>query len=1335
MARVFISHAGADTACAKQLYQWLKEDGHEAFLDQERDDGILPGEDWEKRLYKELRKADAVVCIVTESYLKSVWCAAEIGAARALGAELLPVQFSSTDELHTLLKPLQGLNAARDPVEARERLRLRLSVIDGGGGWGWPDERSPYPGLRPFDLDEHRVFFGRAREITQIAERLRSPERAVPAILTVVGPSGCGKSSLIRAGVLPRIAGEHYWLPLAPVVPGTDPLGSLVRAMASVIRARNIPFDATSLRKDLNRDGLKAVCTDLLLAANADSQCKLLIVVDQFEELLTQTAPPERAEFATTLQPALGGPVQVLATLRPEFLDPIAKDSDLAKLPRRIREVRPLEADALRSVIEEPAKLAGLRVEEDLVTRLVSDTGSGDALPLLAFTLQQLAESLTRGDALTHRRYAEIGGVQGALQRQADAALKEACDTTGVTRDQVISSQLSLVTIDEQGRPTKRHVVLDELSNLVAAQLQPFITRRLLSTEAFGERTTVAVSHEAFLVHWPPLKDEIDTQATALRARRVVENAASDWVASGRDVSALLQGRQLSKAMVDTGAGMEPVAETNACVSGERKRLVKLPKWGRRRRLVTRVDLNGTGREFLGASIRADRSRRRRQMMQVASVMAILALISVIAVVFAVKATRAEQQAQDEAQQATASRLESEATAMLSQDRPGGDVQAMQQLLAANALAPDTAAGGLLDAVLRRLTTAKIADARAGVFNVAVSPDGRRLASVGDDNRVRLWNTDTGQPLGPAIEPSADERLLRLVFSPTELRVASRSADNTVRVYAETGDLISTLHTTAMEPVASVAFSPDGHRLATFGDSRTVRVWNADTGLPVSVLHMGDMKPVGSVAFNSDGHRLATGGTDGIVRLWNADTGDPFGAALSGHVGSVRAVVFSRDGHRLATGGADNTVRLWNTDNGLPEAVFTGHMNRVGSVAFSPDGHRLASGGTDNTVRVWNLDNGQPEGAPLTGHTDWVQSVAFRDDDRLATGSADGTVRLWNLGQPLMIGQDLDGVVLSSSGDRLFAVGHDQTVRVWNVRTRQAIQLTGRTDNISAAAFSPDGHRLATGNANGTVQVWNADTGQPEGSALIGHTERMRSLAFSPDGHRLATAGDDRTVRVWDADNGRFLRTLQWADMEPARSVAFSPDGHRLATGSADGTVALWNADTGDPLGIYPSAHSGIVRAVVFSGPDGHRLASVGDDQTVRLWTADASELQYLGGFRTGHTEPVMAVAFTGDGHRLATGSADKTVRLWNADTGQQLGAVLTGHSGGVQGVAFSLDGQHLTSVGLDGMVRVWPAVARAEMLCDKLTSNMSSKQWREWVSQDPSIEYRPLCPGLPPAE
>ena len=208
MAKVFVSHSSADKSCAEQIHQWLSEDGHKVFFDSDKDDGIAAGDEWRPRLYERLRWADAVICVVTPPYLTSPWCAAEIGAAQALGSEILPVRASSEPLDDRLLTSKQYVDVVGDASGARDRLRLRLSIIDGTGGWGWPDDASPYPGLRAFQLGEHRVFFGRTREIKEITERLRSPaERGERAVLTVVGPSGCGKSSLVRAGVVPRLAG------------------------------------------------------------------------------------------------------------------------------------------------------------------------------------------------------------------------------------------------------------------------------------------------------------------------------------------------------------------------------------------------------------------------------------------------------------------------------------------------------------------------------------------------------------------------------------------------------------------------------------------------------------------------------------------------------------------------------------------------------------------------------------------------------------------------------------------------------------------------------------------------------------------------------------------------------------------------------------------------------------------------------------------------------------------------------------------------------------------------------------------------------------------------
>src|SRR3712207_162015 len=211
MARVFVSHASKDAALAAEVHLWLADDGHEVFLDQDLSDGILAGEDWEKRLRERLRWADAVACVLTSAYLASVWCTAELTIAQSRGSRLLPVR-AEPGVRHPLLNSVQYVDMTTDAAAARARVAEALLRIDAAGGYGWPDDRSPFPGLRPLETDEHSVFFGRGREIDQLATLLRSPaERADPAARVIMGPSGCGKSSLVRAGLLPVMAAEPGW--------------------------------------------------------------------------------------------------------------------------------------------------------------------------------------------------------------------------------------------------------------------------------------------------------------------------------------------------------------------------------------------------------------------------------------------------------------------------------------------------------------------------------------------------------------------------------------------------------------------------------------------------------------------------------------------------------------------------------------------------------------------------------------------------------------------------------------------------------------------------------------------------------------------------------------------------------------------------------------------------------------------------------------------------------------------------------------------------------------------------------------------------------------------
>ncbi|MGH3971994.1 MAG: TIR domain-containing protein [Pseudonocardiaceae bacterium] len=426
MARVFLSHAGEDQKPTDDVHEWLLDGGHEVFLDRDMRNGIALGAEWEKRLHERLRWADAVVCVVTSAYISSVWCTAEIGIARSRGCRLLPV-LTEPGMQHPLLASLQHVDSTKDEAAAREKITQALRLVDVVGGLGWPDDRSPYPGLRPFASDEHRAFFGRAREVAQLAAHLRAPASHVEgSVLLLVGPSGGGKSSLVRAGLLPVMAYEPGWWTLPPIMPGREPTAALARELAVAARDLDLGWSVADVRRQLNERGLTELVDDLLLAVPGRRRRRLLVVVDQFEELLTQTDADERQRFAELLRPALAGPVQMMATLRPEFLDQVLVSRELAALPTATQAMRPLQGDELCAVIEEPAHLAGIELDEGLATRLVADTGSGEALPLLAFTLAQLSAGVERSGRLLISRYEQLGGVQGALTRQAVGVAHEA---------------------------------------------------------------------------------------------------------------------------------------------------------------------------------------------------------------------------------------------------------------------------------------------------------------------------------------------------------------------------------------------------------------------------------------------------------------------------------------------------------------------------------------------------------------------------------------------------------------------------------------------------------------------------------------------------------------------------------------------------------------------------------------------------------------------------------------------------------------------------------------------------------------------------------------------
>ncbi|WP_329256599.1 serine/threonine protein kinase [Actinoallomurus sp. NBC_01490] len=290
------------------------------------------------------------------------------------------------------------------------------------------------------------------------------------------------------------------------------------------------------------------------------------------------------------------------------------------------------------------------------------------------------------------------------------------------------------------------------------------------------------------------------------------------------------------------------------------------------------------------------------------------------------------------------------------------------------------------------------------IFDVAFDPDGRTLASAGEDGTIRLWDTATGRQTATLLDEPGDDKF-SVVFSP-DRRTLATDGDriSQIRLWeTATHRAIATLADPDDAAVTSLAFSPDGGTLAvgaditpTIGDpgTRMVRFWDVRTRRVTATIS-GIKKDVDSVAFSPDGRTLAYT-DDKVIRLVEVAT-HRVTATLTGHDDFLRSVTFSPDGRTLASSSDDHTIKLWNLATRKPDLNITG--SEGGQIVFSPDGRTLAGRGGDDTkvVRLWDVESGDIV-ASFTGHTDTVYPVAFSPDGKtLAAGANDRTIRLWKV--------------------------------------------------------------------------------------------------------------------------------------------------------------------------------------------------------------------------------------------------------------------------------------------------------------------------------------------------
>lgn len=588
---------------------------------------------------------------------------------------------------------------------------------------------------------------------------------------------------------------------------------------------------------------------------------------------------------------------------------------------------------------------------------------------------------------------------------------------------------------------------------------------------------------------------------------------------------------------------------------------------------------------------------------------------------------------------------------------------------------------------------------------LAFAQAGQFLAARDDTGRVKLWDVAGRKEI--AGWPEEAHQLRTLAVSPDGNRLALgryvASSGPAVEIWSVT-PRERLLHLPHGAAVVSVAFSPDGHSLATFAFDSAARIWDVDTGklnarLPASPLS-GEHK--GVVAFSPDGRTLAVGETDGHVRLITVEDCQErttFPAHPEGE--GISALAFSGNSRLLATasGYSDPTIRLWQVESGQSAGQLSGHAAWVIALAVAPDGQTLASASADQTVRLWNLERQECQ-ATLRGHLGEVWSLAFSPDgQRLASGSQDGSICFWDpqtntmASAAYLLPVPIRQLVFAPDGQAWDVLNPDGTVSTWEGLTAPTGKVLRALGNQNTSlAMAGDGRLLVAGTATGTLQVYDRARGNLR-TAFVAHGDRILYLQFCAHNRSLVSVAADRTLALWDVPVWQERRRCQ-LDPQPwpfEPEFEASLDGRWAAVSDAY-AVEVWNLTTGRRVQHW-SGGMGWIDGVAWS-PSGGCLAIAGANGVTLFQTANWRVAATL----RGHLLSVHSLAFSPDGSRLATGSNLKeAMKLWDLTTLQEV-ATLEGQGTHFFATRFSPDGSTLAGISYQGTAHFWRAPSLAEI-------------------------------------
>ena len=1001
------------------------------------------------------------------------------------------------------------------------------------------DVSNPFPGLRPFKIEESHLFFGREGQSDEVLLKL-SKSRFVG----VIGPSGSGKSSFIYCGVLPILFGGFLTdaSPNWEVVvtrPGSGPIENLAESLlATSAEYKAADGEDKKIKRTIVSTLLRSSSLGLVEAIEQSrrrADINYLVLVDQFEELFRfkdSTDPNsvnETLAFVNLLMEAVNytdAPIYVAITMRSDFIGDCAQFPDLTRKINDSHYLIPqLTRDQKRRAIEGPVAVGGARIAPRLVQQLLNDLGDNpDQLPILQHALMRTWSYWKRfkdseDEAVDLKHYEAIGTMSEALSQHANEAYDE------LDEDQKRVCEVLFKAITEKRgenfgirRPTKLNEIAaiadvseDEVAQVVEKFREP---GRSLLTPAYGValsgRSMIDISHESLMRIWSRLKNWVDDEADAVQMYQRLAEAAAQY--------------QVGK------AGLWRPPDLQLALNWQAKHKPTLV-WGQRYHPAferTMIFLEYSRKEF-ETEQRIKELEQKRKLQRARTTAIVLAgflVVALIAVVYAfvqqAEAKRQELLANENAREANLQKIAAE--------------KASQEALAQKK-----------EADLQR-------DKAQENFKLA---EEQRLAAEAA-TKLAQDNEKKAKAQEKRANDAADLARRREIEAKAAAEEAKRQEGIAQRErYLAVAKAIS---------IKSKELNNDPEQQALI----------AETGYLFNKMYKG-------YAYEDDIYNgLYYALKNQVVNKETGERGDPITQNLKGHEqGAARSLVTHARSKQIYSAGSDGRILRWTQENGRWKAQEV--MPRMTdylfySIDLSPDEDFLLAGGlttgdaTQNYAMLFDLRN--PGVAPkrIAGFVNGIDNIEFTPDGKGAymRDNSGRSIKYTDLNTVREVisakGSKINAFTISPDGTRIAAASGSGVLSVYDIRNNYAMKEAFRNaDNVplTAIAYASDNRRIVVGDQKGLIRIiWENATIPPR--VLSGHSEHIEQIKFNFAETFMATTSRDKTVRLWNfKDLNR--QPIKLADNPDwVWSATFTPDDEQLIVGvnsnstTANETIHAW---------------------------------------------------------------------------------------------------------------------------------------------------------------------------------